>query len=136
MTATATTEYTSLTQWYDSQDEQYQDLYDAIVDRIPFADKWDVNQVIEFVGKLDDLGITNQQQFDDAFYGYNDSWRPEKEFAEEFYEGLGVGISNDAAPGSELWHFIDWQQVWDHSLSYDFSTVEFDGTTFFFNNNF
>lgn len=129
-------EYTSLTQWYDSQEEQYQDLYDTIVDRIPFADKWDVDQVIEFVSELDDIGIENNRQFEDSFYSYSDSYRPEKEFAEEFYEGLGVEISNEASVGGELWHFIDWEAVWEHSLRYDFSTIEFDGTTFFFNNNF
>mgnify|MGYP006267655935 FL=1 len=135
MTVT-TTDYKSVTQWYDSQDVKYQDLYDTIVDRIPHADKWDVEQVIEFFSELDDFGITTHQQFEDAYYSYSDSYRPEKEFAEEFYEGLGVDISNDAAPGSELWHFIDWQAVWDHSLRYDFNTIEFDGDMFFFNNNF
>lgn len=136
MTVATTTEYKSLTQWYDSQDEQYQDLYDAITNRIPYADKWDVDQVIDFISELDDLGIETSSQFEDAYYGHQDGWKAEATFAEEFYEGLGVGISNDAAPGSELWHFIDWQRVWDHSLSYDFSTIEFDGDTFFFNNNF
>lgn len=134
MTATATTEYTSLTQWYDSQDEQYQALYDAIVDRIPFTDKWDVDQVIEFVGELDDLGITNQQQFEDAYYGEYDGWKAEETFAQEFYEGMITSSVQDelAIP----LYYVDWQRVWDHSLSYDFSTIKFDGTTFFFNNNF
>jgi hypothetical protein len=29
---------------------------------------------------------------------------------------------------------VDWQAVWDHNLRYDFNTIEFDGTVFFFFN--
>jgi len=134
MTATATTEYTSLTQWYDSQDEQYQALYDAIVDRIPFADKWDVDQVIDFISELDDLGIENNRQFDDAYYAEYECWKAEETFAQEFYEGLIASSVQDelAIP----LYYVDWQRVWDHSLSYDFSTIQLDCDTFFFNNNF
>ena len=135
MTATTTTtEYTSLTQWYDSQDEQYQDLYDAIIDRIPYADKWDVDQVIDFISELDDLGIETSSQFEDAYYGHHDDYKAEATFAEEFYEGM---MSNAAKEELAIpLYYVDWQRVWDHSLSYDFSTIEFDGDTFFFNNNF
>ena len=31
---------------------------------------------------------------------------------------------------------IDWQATWDRSLSYDFFTIDFDGETYFFHNNF
>lgn len=134
MTTATTTEYASLTQWYDSQDEQYQDLYDAIVDRIPYADKWDVDQVTHFISELDDLGIKNKNQFEDAYYGHQDGWKAEATFAEEFYDQL-IAV-NDADALAVPLYYVDWQRVWDHSLSYDFSTIEFDGDTFFFNNNF
>ena len=134
MTTATTTEYASLTQWYDSQDEQYQDLYDAITNHIPYADKWDVEQVIDFISDLDDLGIENKSQFEDAYYGHQDGWKAEQNFAQEFYEGM---MSNAAQEELAIpLYYVDWQRVWDHSLSYDFSTIEFDGDTFFFNNNF
>ena len=135
MTATTTTtEYTSLTQWYDAQDDQYQDLYDTIINHIPFADKWDVDQVIDFISELDDLGIENNRQFEYAYYGHQDGWKAEQNFAQEFYEGMMSNAVQDelAIP----LYYVDWQRVWDHSLSYDFSTIELDGDTFFFNNNF
>jgi hypothetical protein len=30
---------------------------------------------------------------------------------------------------------IDWQDVWDHDLRYDYSTIETVNGTFFFRNN-
>ena len=59
-----------------------------------------------------------------------DSYKAEAEFAEELMTSLGA-IDED----SPVFFAIDWQRVWDHSLCYDYNTIEFDGTTYFFHNN-
>jgi len=112
---------------YSNMTTDQQELYDEVSDL--FGEKWTHTQQMEFIQELDDLGIDTAERLTDAFYGYNDEYRAEAYFAEEFMTETGA-ISED----SPLYSFIEWQQVWDHSLRYDFNTIEFDGDTYFFHN--
>ena len=116
--------------WYDNLSETQQELYDAIEDMCPEFSKLTGDQCDEFMAELNDLGIENAEQFSDAYYMQFDGWHPEADFAEEFM--VETGAINEDSP---VFFAIDWEQVWNHSLRYDFSTIEFDGTTYFFHNN-
>jgi len=116
--------------WYDNMTEQAQSLYDQIEDMCPEFAKFTTEQCDDFMNELDDIGITTAQQFEDAYYMQFDSYKAEAEFAEELMCQVTPNLEE-----SPVFFAIDWQRVWDHSLSYDFSTIEFDGTTYFFHNN-
>ena len=116
--------------WYDNMTEQAQSLYDQIEDMCPEFTKFTTEQCDDFMNELDDIGITTAQEFEDAYYMQFDSYKAEAEFAEEIMCQVTPNLEE-----SPVFFAIDWQRVWDHSLSYDFSTIEFDGTTYFFHNN-
>ncbi|QBP05844.1 hypothetical protein [Synechococcus phage S-B28] len=116
--------------WYDNLSEQDQLLYDQIEDMCPEFAKLTAEECQEFMDELSDIGITTAQQFEDAYYMQFDSYKAEREFAEELMCQVTPNLED-----SPVFFAIDWQRVWDHSLSYDFSTIEFDGTTYFFHNN-
>ena len=116
--------------WYDNLSETQQDLYDAIEDMCPEFSKFTTDQCDEFMSELEDLGIENTEQFCDAYYSQHSGWRPEEDFAEELMTSTGA-IDED----NPVFFAIDWKRVWSCSLAYDFSTIEFDGTTYFFRNN-
>ena len=121
--------------WYDSLTDQDRELYDMIEDRCPEFTKLDAEQCQEFMDELSDLGITTAEQFQDAYYYQTDSWNAERDFAQWYAEEIAcLDVTNDAGMGSFL--VIDWQATWDCNLKYDFSTIEFDGETYFFHNNF
>ena len=121
--------------WYDSLSDQDRELYDMIEDRCPEFTKLDATECQEFMDELSDLGITTAQQFEDAYFYHTDSWNAEREFAQFYAEDICcLDVCNDAGMGSFL--VIDWQATWDSSLHYDFSTIEFDGGTYFFHNSF
>jgi len=109
---------------YTSLSSDKQDLYDEVDER--FGEKWSQEEVLEFLDELEDIGIETKADFEDAFYGVYDS---EKEFAEEFCNEV-ESINSD----SSYYFAIDWQRVWDHSLRYDFDTIEFNYDTYFFRN--
>lgn len=119
----------------DVEDEAYealsgtqQELYDSIQDK--FGEKWDHEEIMEFMDELDDIGIETPEQLDDAYEYQSDEYNAEKEFAEYFItEVLCTGIP------SILEGHIDWDSVWECELRYDYNTIEFDGTTYFFRNN-
>ena len=117
--------------WYDSLTDQDRELYDMIEDMCPEFTKLDAEQCQEFMDELSDLGITTAQQFENAYYYQTDSWNAEAEFAQYVAEEVNC-ISMD----SLSFLVIDWQATWDSSLRYDFFTIEFDGETYFFHNNF
>jgi hypothetical protein len=109
---------------YDDLDSETQSLYDAVEDKL--GEKWDHEQIMEFISELDDIGIETADQFEDAFEGVYDS---EKDFADQWY----TDVMNVQIPAS-LYSCIDWQLVWDSELRYDFNTIEFDYDTYFFRN--
>lgn len=122
--------------WYeDVLDDQGRDLYDMIEERCPEFSKLDAEQCQEFMNELSDLNITTADEFESAYFYTSDSYNAEREFAQYYAEEIAcLDVTNDAGMGSFL--VVDWQATWDRNLSYDFSTIEFDGETYFFINNF
>jgi hypothetical protein len=109
---------------YDNLSSDEQALFDAVDEK--FGEKWSVEEVIEFMKELDDIGIETASDFEDRFYGVYDS---EKEFAEYFC----VEVMNAQIPDI-VYAAVDWQAVYDHNLRYDFNCVEFDYGYYFFSN--
>ena len=111
---------------YDDLSEEQKELYDHISE--DFGRKWNHDETIEFMGELKDLGVETKANLESALYTVVDgvySW--ERDFAEEYINELEPNLEDSAASFA-----IDWQRVWDHSLTYDFYTVEFDGSVFIF----
>jgi len=121
--------------WYDSLTDQDRDLYDMIEDRCPEFSKLDAEQCQEFMDELSEHGIYTADDFESAYYYQTDEYNAEVEFAQYYAEEIAcLDVTNDAGMGSFL--VIDWQATWDCNLRHDFFTIEFDGETYFFNNNF
>lgn len=121
--------------WYDSLTDQDRELYDMIEDRCPEFEKLDADQCQEFMDQLSELGITTAEQFENAYYYQTDVWDAERNFAQYYAEEVAcLDVTNDAGMGSFL--VIDWQATWDCNLRHDFSTIEFDGETYFFHDDF
>jgi hypothetical protein len=113
---------------YDNLSEDDKDLYDAITEKL--GEKWTHTETIEFMDELDDIGITTASEFEDAYEYTSDEYRPEKEFSEYFVTEL-----MDAQIPDIVYAAVDWQDVWDHNLRYDYNTIETNNGTFFFRNN-
>ena len=90
----------------------------------------------DFISELDDIGITNEEEFENRFYTVMDnSYKVEEEFAEDFIDNV-YNTGSDAMQA--VYHAIDWQRVWDHSLCYDFSYIiqgGYGGDVYFFHNH-
>ena len=120
---------TAYEQWYDSKDADTQELIDEIHESTSFI--IDENEYDAFIDELKDEGITTAEEFCDRFYG---EW-----------EGVGDHVTtefteqlvDDVYPTDDLPEIyrnaIDFERVWDQSLSYDFYDMEFQGRTYFFN---
>jgi hypothetical protein len=115
---------------YDNLSTDEKDLYDSITDLL--GEKWTHEETIEFMDELDDIGIETASQFEDAYEYTHDSWAAfaEKEFAEYFC----VEVMNAQIP-EMVYSAVDWQDVWDHNLRYDYNSIETVNGTFFFRNN-
>ena len=115
--------------WYNNLSEQDSELYDAIEDMCPEFTKYTAEQCQEFMDELSEHGITTAEQFNDAYFWQSDSWKAEADFVEYIVTELEC---------AELPPYIvvDWQASWDCNYRHDFFTIEFDGETYFFNNNF
>ena len=85
-----------------------------------FTDEEGSTKEQELLDALDDIGITSWDEFEDRYYGQCDTYlhRVEAEFAENFFVDCGMVDEN-----SPVFFAIDWQRVWDHSLSYDFDCI-------------
>ena len=115
---------------YDAMSEDDKDLYDKITDML--GEKWTHEETVEFMEELDDIGITTASDFEDAYEWTHDSYSSyaEKEFSEYFcIEVMGAEIPECVLSA------VDWQDVWDHNLRYDFNSIETVNGTFFFRNN-
>ena len=112
---------------YDSLDDDKRALYDEVHDR--FGEKWDHEQIMHFLEELDDIGIADVSQLEDNYVYQSDDYRAEREFAEYWVCEIMCESIPDVVAAA-----VDWQAVWDHNLSYDFNTIDFDGTVFFFFN--
>jgi hypothetical protein len=125
-----TTNTDTMEQEYDDMSTDEKDLYDKITDM--HGEKWTHEETVGFMDELEDIGIYTATQFEDAYEYTHDSYSnyAEKEFSEYFcIEVLGAEI-----PEIVL-HAVDWQDVWDHNLRYDFCYIETANGTFFFRNN-
>ena len=115
--------------WYeDVLDDQGRELYDMIEDMCPEFSKLDAEQCQEFMDELSENGINTADEFESAYYYQTESWNPQADFAEYVTTELNCVDLPDVV--------IDWQATWDRNLCYDFFTIEFDGETYFFSNNF
>ena len=127
---TPVTDTDTMEQEYDDLSEYKKDLYDKITDVL--GEKWTHEETIEFMDELEDIGIYSASEFEDAYEYTHDSYSSyaEKEFSEYFcIEVLDAKIP-DCVLGA-----VDWQDVWDHNLRYDFASIETVNGTFFFRNN-
>jgi hypothetical protein len=117
-------------QEYDDLSTDDKDLYDKITEML--GEKWTHEETIEFMEELDDIGIATASEFEDAYEYTHDSYSSyaEKEFAEYFV----IDVLDAQIPDIVM-AAIDWQDVWDHNLRYDFNSIETVNGTFFFRNN-
>jgi hypothetical protein len=115
-------------QEYDNLSGEEQDLYDKITDLL--GEKWTHEETIEFMDELSDIGIETAEQLEDAYEYTSDEYWAEKAFAEYFC----VEVLNAQIPDI-VFAAIDWQDVWDHNLRYDYNSIETQNGTFFFRNN-
>ena len=117
-------------QEYDDMSSDEKDLYDKITDML--GEKWTHEETVEFMDELCDIGIETASDFEDAYEYTHDSYSSyaEKEFAEYWC----VEVLNAQIPECVL-SAVDWQDVWDHNLRYDFASIETANGTFFFRNN-
>jgi hypothetical protein len=117
-------------QEYDDLSTDKKDLYDKITEVL--GDKWTHGETIEFMDELEDIGIETASELEDAYeYTFDGcSSYGEKDFAEYFCVEV-----MDARIPDIVFAAIDWQEVWDHNLRYDFNTIETVNGTFFFCNN-
>lgn len=113
---------------YDDLDSDTKELYDAVDAK--FGEKWDHDEVMEFINQLEDIGIETADQLDDNFEYFTSEWNATREFAEQYI----TDVMNAQIPECVYSH-VDWDSVWECELRYDFNTIEFDGDTFFFRNN-
>jgi len=125
-----TTDTDTMEQEYDDLSNDDKDLYDKITDML--GEKWTHEETIEFMDELDEIGISSANDFEDAYEYTHDSYSSyaEKEFAEYWC----IEVMDARIPDIVL-AAIDWQDVWDHNLRYDFNYIETVNGTFFFRNN-
>jgi len=113
---------------YDNLDSDTKELYDSVDERL--GSKWTHEEIIEFIEELDDIGITTAREFEDSFEYGTDAYHAESEFAEELCCEIEYNLKD-----SIVFAAINWQDVWDHQLRYDYSAIETSNGTFFFRNN-
>ena len=115
---------------YDNLSNDDKDLYDKITDML--GEKWTHEETIEFMEELSDIGIESASDFEDSYEYTHDSYSSyaEKEFAEYFV----IDVMDAQIPDIAL-AAVDWQDVWDHNLRYDYNAIETVNGTFFFRNN-
>jgi hypothetical protein len=122
---------------YDELSNDDRDLYDKITDMLGDKSRlagspWTHEETIEFMEELSDIGIYTASQLEGCYEYTHDSYSSyaEKEFAEYWcVEVL------DAQIPDIVYAAVDWQDVWDHDLRYDFSSIETANGTFFFRSN-
>jgi hypothetical protein len=117
-------------QEYDDLSSDDKDLYDVITEVL--GEKWTHEETIEFMEELDDIGIATASEFEDAYEYTHDSYLSYAE--KEFAEYIVIDVLDAQIPDIVM-AAIDWQDVWDHNLRYDYNAIETVNGTFFFRNN-
>lgn len=112
---------------YEAMSGVEQEMYDAVHEKL--GEKWDHEEITDFMKELDDIGIETPEQLDDSYEYTTDSYKPEEEFAEYFVIDVMDARIPDIVEGC-----IDWQVVWNSALRYDYNTIETNNGTFFFRN--
>jgi hypothetical protein len=125
-----TTNTDTMEQEYDDMSTDEKDLYDKITDML--GEKWTHEETVEFMEELDDIGINTASDFKEAYEYTHDSYSSYAE--KEFSEYWCIEVLDAQIPECVL-SAIDWQDVWDHNLRYDFASIETVNGTFFFRNN-
>lgn len=111
---------------YDALSPELQALYDAVHSK--FGDKWDHEEIMGMIEQLGDIGIETVEQLEERHYGTIDNvWNWEAEFAEECALEMEYGLRD-----SIVYSAINWQDLWDHNLRYDFDYFEYDGEAHIF----
>ncbi len=113
------------------RDKRDHEFYEYILNDIPELD-------LELFTEINDLGIENVDQWEDAYVrSMPSSFRVEAQFTEQLMDDLGYldGPEITAVPNFITNH-IDWQAVWDCELRHDYNTIEYDGVTHFFSRHF
>ena len=124
-----TTNVDTVEQEYDDMSEDEKDLYDKITDML--GEKWTHEETVEFMDELEDIGIESASDLEDAYEWTHDSYSSYAE--KEFSEYWCIEVLDAQIPECVL-SAVDWQDVWDHNLRYDFSSIETANGTFFFRN--
>ena len=115
---------------YEELSDEAKGLYDAIHEQL--GEKWDHSEIMEMLGKVQDLGVETAEQFRDALaIVSDDSWNWQRDYVESL---LDDQITNDA--GIYSWVVIDHHATWDSALRYDYDEIEFDGSVYVFNRSF
>jgi len=110
------------------RDKKDHEFYEYILNDIPDMD-------LELFNLINSLGIENTEQWEDAYVQSMPSrWSVEAQFTEQLMDDLGY-LSESNLPNFISNH-IDWQEVWDCELRFDYSTIEYDGVTHFFSTHF
>jgi hypothetical protein len=115
---------------YDELSNDDRDLYDKITDM--FGEKWTHEEIIEFMDELADISIDNADDLEASYEWTHDSYSSYAE--KEFSEYWCVEVMDAQIPDI-VYAAVDWQDVWDHNLRYDFCYIETVNGTFFFRNN-
>ena len=110
------------------RDKKDHEFYEYILNDIPDMD-------LELFNLINSLGIENTEQWEDAYVqSIPSSWSVEAQFTEQLMDDLGY-LSESNLPNFISNH-IDWQEVWDCELRFDYSTIDYDGVTHFFSRHF
>ena len=113
-----------------SADEQ--NLYMEITEM--FGEKWTHEQTLDFMGELDDYGITTSDNLRDAFIYITDCQYTENGAKAEFAEYWFCEMMEQAEAYDNV--VVDWAATYDYALRFDTYIIEFDGDFYFFNNNY
>ena len=113
-----------------SADEQ--NLYMEITEK--FGEKWTHEQTLDFMGQLDDYGITDAYVMGDAFMYITDCQYTENGAKAEFAEYWFTEVMEQAEAYDNV--VVDWAGTYDYALRFDTYIIEFDGDFYFFNNNY
>ena len=108
---------------YDNLDQDTKDLYDAVDEKL--GEKWDHEDMMSFLEHLDqECDIQTADQFEENFEGVYDG---EKSFAEYWV----TDVLNAQIPEC-VYNCINWDDVLNYELKYDFDSFDFDYSTYVF----